>query len=269
MTAKIGRMLTGLCTTAMVFTAVSATVMAQEMPKTTTEHVKGEASVKTEQLSGTVAAVEGNDVLVRMSSGGFRNFIVPESRVFSIDGQDVSVHDLKPGTKLTATVTTTTTPVTERTTTIGTGKVWYVSGNTVILTLPNNENRMYKVTEDYKFNVHGQPASVHDLRKGMVISAQKIVEAPRTEVAANTTVTGHAPPPPKPVVAEAAPPRQEPTPTPAAAAPAPTPAAAPAEVAENKLPAKLPKTGSDLPLPGILGLLFVSAALLVRKVRLS
>jgi len=263
MTAKIGRMLTGLCTTAMVVTAVSATAMAnQNMPKTTSEQIKGASSVKTEQISGTVVAVEGNDLLVRMSSGGFRNFIVPESRTFTIDGQDVSVHDLKPGTRLTATITTTTTPVTERTTTIGSGKVWYVSGNTVIVTLPNNENRMYKVSEDYKFNVHGQPASVHDLRKGMVISAEKIVEEPRTEVASNTTVTGHAPPPPKPVVAAAsAPAKQEP-----AAAPAPAPA--PAEVAESKLPAKLPKTGSELPLVGILGVLFSGAALAIRKVRL-
>src|SRR3954452_16303523 len=250
MTAKISRILTGLSTTAMVFTAVSATVMAQQsMPKTTSEQTRGTASVITEQLKGTVVAVEGNDLLVRMSSGGFRTFNVPESRKFTIDGQDVSVHDLKPGTRLTATVTTTTTPVTERTTTVGTGKVWYVSGNTVVLTLPNNENRMYKVKEDYKFNVHGQPASVHDLRKGMVISAEKIVEEPRTEVAANTTGTGHAPPPPKPVVAAAsAPAKQEP-----AAAPAPAPA--PAEVAESKLPAKLPKTGSELPLVGILGVL--------------
>jgi len=267
MTTKIGRILTGLCTTAMVFTAASATVMAQQdMPKTTSEQIKGESSVKTEQLSGTVVAVEGNDLLVRMSSGGFRNFIVPESRKFTVDGQDVSVQDLKPGTRLTATVTTTTTPVTERTTTVGTGKVWYVSGNTVVLTLPNNENRMYKVNEDYKFNVHGQPASVHDLRKGMVISAQKIVEAPRTEVAANTTVTGHAPPPPKPVVAEAPAPAMH-EPAPAAAAPAPAPA--PTEVAESKLPAKLPKTGSQLPLAGIAGVLFIGAALVVHKVRLS
>jgi len=262
MTANIGRMLTGLCTTAMVFTAVSATVMAnQDMPKTTSEQIKGQSSVKTEQMSGTVVAVEGNDLLVRMSSGGFRNFIVPESRTFTIDGQDVSVHDLKPGTRLQATITTTTTPVTERTTTIGSGKVWYVSGNTVIVTLPNNENRMFKVSEDYKFNVHGQPASVHDLRKGMVVAAEKIVEEPRTEVASNTTVTGHAPPPPKPVVAEApAPARHEP-----AAAPAPAPA--PAEVAESKLPAKLPKTGTELPLAGILGVVFVGAALVLRKVR--
>jgi len=263
MTGKIGKMLTGLCTTAMVFTAVSATVMAQQgMPKTTTEQIKGASSAKTEQMSGTVVAVEGNDLLVRMSSGGFRNFIVPESRTFTIDGNDVSVHDLKPGTRLTATVTTTTTPVTERTTTVGSGKVWYVSGNTVIVTLPNNENRMYKVSDDYKFNVHGQPASVHDLRKGMVIAAEKIVEEPRTEVAANTTVTGHAPPPPKAAVAEApAPARHEAAP--AAAAPA-----APAEVAESKLPAKLPKTGSELPLAGILGVLFMGASLVVRKVRL-
>ena len=100
---------------------------------------------------------------------------------------------MKPGTKLKATVTTTTTPVTDRTTTVGTGKVWFVSGNTVILTLPNNENRMYKVAESYRFIIDGQKASVHDLRKGMTVSAEKIVEAPRTEIAQDTIVTGHAP----------------------------------------------------------------------------
>jgi len=72
MTAKIGRMLTGLCTTAMVFTAASAMVMAQQaMPKTTSEQMRGEASVKTEQLSGTVVTVEGNDLLVRSPRADF------------------------------------------------------------------------------------------------------------------------------------------------------------------------------------------------------
>src|SRR5438309_1402057 len=141
------------------------------MPTTTTEHVRGTPSHEgTEHLSGTVVQVEGNDLLVRMSTGGFRNFNVPESRKFLVDGQELSVHDLKPGTRLSATVTTTNTPVTERTTTVGTGKVWFVQGNTVILTLPNNENRMYKVQESYRFNINGQPATVHDLRKGMTVS---------------------------------------------------------------------------------------------------
>jgi LPXTG-motif cell wall-anchored protein len=173
---------------------------------------------------------------------------------------------LKPGTRLTATVTTTNTPVTERTTTVGSGKVWFVQGNTVILTLPNNENRMYKVQDSYRFNINGQKASVHDLRKGMTVSAEKIVESPKTEMASNMAVTGHAPPPPaepKPVVAENTAPAQE------EAAPAPAPAPAHAEVAETKMPAKLPKTGSQLPLAGVLGLLFTGASFCARKLRLN
>ena len=82
-----------------------------------------------------------------------------------MDGQELRLEQLKPGMKLQATVTTTVTPVTERTTTIGSGKVWYVSGNTLIVTLPNNENRTFKVDDLYRFNVGGQPASVHDLRR--------------------------------------------------------------------------------------------------------
>jgi LPXTG-motif cell wall-anchored protein len=266
MTTTIRKVLTQLGTTITVFTISSAIATAQQMPTTTTEHVKGAATETTQHLSGTVVQVDGNDLLVRMSTGGFRNFMVPESRKFMVDGQELSVHDLKPGTRLTATVTTTNTPVTERTTTVGSGKVWFVQGNTVILTLPNNENRMYKVQDSYRFNINGQKASVHDLRKGMTVSAEKIVESPKTEMASNMEVTGHAPPPPaepKPVVAENTAPAQE------EAAPAPAPAPAHAEVAETKMPAKLPKTGSQLPLAGVLGLLFTGASFCARKLRLN
>ena len=162
----------------------------QDMPKTTKEHIKGTATVKTELLKGVVTVVEGNNLEVRMSTGDIRIFNVPESRRFIVDGKELTVQELKPGTRLTATVTTTTTPVTERTTTVGTGKVWHVSGNTVILTLPNNENHMYKVQNSYRFNVNGEKATVHDLRKGMIVSAEKIVEEPKTEIASNTVVTG-------------------------------------------------------------------------------
>jgi hypothetical protein len=44
----------------------------------------------------------------------------------TLDGAVPTVGDLKPATKLKATVTATTTPVTNRTTTAGTGKVWFV-----------------------------------------------------------------------------------------------------------------------------------------------
>jgi hypothetical protein len=109
-----------------------------------------------------------------------------------IDGKSVTLKELQPGTKLTATTTTTTTPVTERTTTIGSGKVWYVSGNTVIVTLPDKENHVYTVDDNFKFTVNGRAAGVHDLRKGMTVSAQRIVEEPITQVAQNTVVTGQA-----------------------------------------------------------------------------
>lgn len=240
--------------------------VAQQMPQTSKEQIKGTASVTTQQLHGTVVYVEGNHLVVKMSTGEVRSFDVPESRRFIIDGKELTVSELKPGTKLTATVTTTTTPVTERTTTVGTGKVWYVIGNTVILTLPNNENRSYKVQESYRFLVDGKKASVHDLKKGMIVSAEKIVEEPRTEIASNTTVTGQAPPPPKPKVEVAqAPPPEMPKPAPAAApAPAPAPTPVPAEPAEAPAP-ELPKTGSPLPLVGMLGLLFTGSSLVLRK----
>jgi hypothetical protein len=177
------------------FTMASVTVTAQQqIPQTAKEVIKGTASIKTEQLQGTVEYVEGNTLLVRMTDGAIREFNVPESRKFIIDGREVTVHDLKPGTKLSAAVTTTVTPVTERTTTVGTGTVWWVGGKTVILKLPNGENKEYTVEDHYKFNIEGnKDATVFDLRKGMKVSAEKIVEEPRTEIVSNTIVTGQTP----------------------------------------------------------------------------
>jgi len=249
------------------------------MPQTSKKSIAGASSEKTEQLNGTVIAVDGNHLAVRMADGGIRTFNVPESRRFLIDGRELTVGQLKPGTKLTATVTTTTTPITDRTTTVGTGKVWFVSGNTVIITLPNNENRQYKVGENYRFNIGGEKASVHELRKGMTISAEKIVEEPRVEIASNIAVTGEAPPAPSPRVATAPPPVKPSalgtvaTPVPApvepsapvAAAPAPQPVH-PVEHAEAA-PAELPKTASPVPLIGLLGLGSLGASFLVRKLR--
>jgi LPXTG-motif cell wall-anchored protein len=263
------RVLTGLSLSLLLFAPFVAA--QQGMPQTTKKQIRGAATVTTEELRGTVAQVEGNKLVVRMSTGDIRLFNVPESRRFLIDGKELTVHDLKPGTKLAATVTTTETPVTERTTTVGTGKVWFVSGNTVILTLPNNENRSYKVEDSYRFTVNGAPATVHDLKKGMVISAQRIVEQPSTEIASNTVVTGQAPPPPpapKPVVAQAPPPPPSPRPTPppaTAPSPARPPEITPAVEQAANVPAKLPKTGSPLPLVGLLGLLFTGTSLVLRK----
>ena len=101
----------GLCTAPLVLG-----LMAQQpMPRTTTEKIKGVSSARSEHLRGTVVFVEGNRLVVKMASGGPQGtFETPESRRFIIDGREMTVGELKPGTKLTATVTTTTTPVLER-----------------------------------------------------------------------------------------------------------------------------------------------------------
>lgn len=265
MTYLLRRIPKGLFIAIIAVTVLAVMAAAQQMPRTTTERVAGTSSVKTEQLRGTVVYVEGNTLVVRMSNGEVKEFQPPADRKFVIDGKELTVGDLKPGTKLTATVTTTTTPVTERTTTVGTGKVFFVAPPTVILTLPNNENRMYKVDKNYRFNIGGQKASVFELRKGMVVSAEKIVETPKSEIASNVAVTGSAPPAPKPEVAQVER-RPAPAPTPEAR-PEPTAAPAPMEQAAAPPAKKLPPTGSPVPLIGAIGMLLTGAGLALQRFR--
>jgi LPXTG-motif cell wall-anchored protein len=212
-------------------------------------------------MNGEVVKVEGNTVVVKMSNGELRTFSnVPDSRRARVDGKGVGVRELQPGTKLTATITKTATPVTIRTTTVGAGRVWFVAGNSVILTLPSGENKQYTVQPDYKFIVNGSPATVYDLRPGMVVSAEKIVEEPSVDFATNARVVGQTPG--SPYTAPAA--------APSAAAPVPGRAAAPAGAAAptgTAAPARLPKTGSPVPLAGLLGLLFIGGSFAIRRFR--
>ena len=167
---------------------------AAQAPASQTDVTKGASTVSTEQVNGEVVQVDGNNLLVKLTSGELKTFKVPEDRKFVVDGKDLSVHDLKPGTTLSATVKTTTTSITVRTRSAISGKVWFAGPpNMVILTLPNGENKQYEVKDDVKFVVEGKPATVFDLRKDMVVNVEKIVEAPDVEITTATAVTGHAP----------------------------------------------------------------------------
>ena len=225
------RALVGSC--ALMIAAALATCPAAAQPTTTKSTSKTGATTTTKAMEGTVLAVDGNNLIVQMSTGEIRHIVASSSQRALIDGTQVAAKDLKVGTKLKATITTTATSVMDRTVTVGSGKVWYVAAPNVILTLPNGENRQYKASDDYKFIVDGRPATVFDLRKGMTVSAEKIVEEPRTVVTANTVITGELPPPvqtassPVPSAAPGSKPVPEPV-RPAEGAPAPTRAAEPA-----------------------------------------
>jgi LPXTG-motif cell wall-anchored protein len=271
------KVLMGFCTVLTVLILVTLTAAAQT---TSTSTVGSSTGVVTRQLSGTVAYVEGNTLVVKMASGEIRNFNIPDNTQFVIDGVTKTVGELQPGTVLNATVTTTTTSATERTIQTASGKVWYVGGTTVILTMANGQNKQFNVKGDYKFMVDGRPATVFDLRKGMMVTGEKITETPVSTIARNTKITGHAPvakaapveaaaPAPVRKAAPAAEPVAAPAPLVAKKAPAPAPAAAPVAPVASATPAKLPKTGSPLPLAGVLGMLFTGAGLALRKMRRS
>jgi hypothetical protein len=229
----------------------AVSMSAQVKSETTT--TSGQAAHETTVERGEVVLVNGNDLVIKMEDGTIRHFAnVPESARATVDGQQLGIHDLKPGMKLQRTLTITTTPKTITTVQTVTGKVWHISPpSSVILTLEDGTNQQFKIPKGQKFNVDGQMVDAWGLKKGMKVAATKVVEVPVTEVEHQKELTGSMPPPPPP------PPADQPILI-AAAAPEPAPAAPPAE---------LPKTASLLPLVGLVGSLALFVSFGLRAVR--
>ena len=88
---------------------VFAGVMMAQVAPTTVKHRDLETkSIQVER--GEVVYVSGNELVVKTESGEIRSFTVPDSARATVDGKELSVHDLKPGMKLQRTIVTTTTP---------------------------------------------------------------------------------------------------------------------------------------------------------------
>jgi hypothetical protein len=222
----------------------------------------GQSSQVVKVERGEVVAVQGNELIVRMADGSIRHFPnVPEAVKVTVEGKQLGIHDLKPGMKLQRTITTTTTPQTVTTIQTVTGKIWYVAPpNSLILTMENGTNQQFKIPPDQKFKVDGKMVDAFALRKGMQVSATKIVEVPVEITTRQKSVTGTMPePPPTPpadaalLIAEG-----DPTPTPPAPPSTETPAA----------PANpVPETGSYLPWVVLVALLLIVLLLAIRYIR--
>lgn len=224
--------------------AFSLPAAAQVKSTETAEH--GTPTKQVTVQRGEVVYVSGNNVVIKMEDGLLRDFYnVPESTTVTVDGKQLNVHQIKVGMKIEKQVITTTTPrVITKVETV-TGKVWHVNApSTVILTLEDGTNQSFKVPMNQKFTINGVETDVFGLKKGMVVSAQKVTEVPETVVTQQAKMTGTMPPPP---------------PAPKADVPVlifTAPAPAPVETASAEpAPTKLPKTASELPLLGLLGML--------------
>lgn len=247
---------------------VSAMMLAQV--KTETSKEQGQPTVETKVERGEVVYVSGNDLVVKMEDGQIRNFPhVPDSARVSVDGKELSVHDLKPGMKLERTITTTSTPQTVTAVEKVTGKVWFVNPpNVVVLRLQDGTNQQFTIPRGQKFTVDGKEVDAFGLRKGQEVSATRVTTTKESVTSEQRKVTGEMPPPPQvPTEAMTGPVLIVVTKEPAATAP---------EVAQAKPPAppseappateKIPQTASDLPLLGFMGMLVLLSGVVARAV---
>lgn len=236
---------------AVALTLVAARANAQDTTTTSVRH--GAPSHEYQVRNAEIVYVEGNDLVLKLESGKVEHMIVPSDEKFGIDGREVTVSDLKAGTKLTQTITTSTTPRYVNTVRTLKGKVWHVNApGSVILTLPDGTNQIYKVPSHAKFTINGQQKTVFDLRKGMNIEATIVTDEPQTVVAQTKATIGRSPLPATPPMLGVLLIHKAPS--------------LPDEVASNVSTehgdgfATLPNTASSLPWAGLLGVLSMASS---------
>ena len=169
------------------------TAAAQDSTVTTITH--GQPSFETKVKNAEIVYVEGNDLVLKLENGRVEHLIVPDSDKFTIDGREVTVQELVPGTKLTQTITTTTTPHYVNSVRTIEGKVWHVNAPTsLILSLPDNKNQIFDVPSHAKFTIDSKEKTVFDLRKGMKIKATVVTDEEYTVVEQTKLAYGQAQP---------------------------------------------------------------------------
>lgn len=248
----------------LVFLTCSAPLWAQD---TKTESVRHHAqSYETKVRNAKIVYVEGNDLVLKLENGTVEHLVVPDSDRFNVDGKSLTVGELTPGTTLTQTITTVTSPRTVNTVRVLKGKIWHITKpHTVILTLPDGTNHSYTIPKHAKITIDGKPATQFELKKGQTLQATIVTDEPQTVVAETKTVVGQAPPATPPMLGvllfEQTAPRVVPTLGPEAPSEPVTVASA-----ETVAPV-LPKTASPLPLLGLLGFSAIVLSLGVRAIR--
>ena len=223
------RTISRVCLVAIVLALTAAVSQAQQ------------STTSTQTKKFEVLAVDGSQLVVKLPEGT-RELTVPDDFRFTVDGRELSVRELKPGMKGTATITTRTTVTPVTVTEVKNGTVMQAGGGSILVrtdqgfkmfTQGDVDKRGVKILRD------GQPAQISDFRENDRLTATIITSKPpkiMTERQVNATLA-------KPAVATAT--SGTSAATRAAAPAASTPAAEPSTGAA---PRKLPKTASAWPM---------------------
>ncbi|HEY6507925.1 MAG TPA: hypothetical protein VIY56_07915 [Vicinamibacterales bacterium] len=218
-----------------------------------------------------VIGVDGSTLVVRLPEGT-REIAVPADFRFTVNGQQLSVRELRPGMKGTATITTRTTVTPVTVTEVRNGTVAATAGSSIIVRTDTGvqsfsqgevDKRGVKVFRD------GVPVQLTQLRTGDRLSAVIVTSQPprvvtEKEVQATTAAAAAATAAPTATRAAAAPGSSAPAAAPAArTSPAPAAAAAPAAAPAPAPRTALPQTASSWPLLGLASALALAAGLVL------
>jgi len=182
--------------------AMSKAVLAAAVVGLTSVAALAQQSTTSQTKTFEVLAVQGNQLVVSLPEGT-RELTVADDFRFTVNGQQLSVRELRPGMKGTATITTRTTVTPVTVTEIKSGTVAYASGGTIIVRTDEGIKSFTQGDVDkrgVKIMRSGKPAQVSDFRQGDRLSATIITSRPpqvmtEKEVQANlaTSAGGGAP----------------------------------------------------------------------------
>ncbi len=249
------------------------------------------AQTTTNIENGTVVNVGENMIVIRDSKGAMKEYDVAPDFSATVDGKPMGLKDIKPGMKITAAIKTVNTPVAVQTTELKNAKVIKNAG-ALLYVRESDGIHSYNVPGGFRFNIAGANLRLEDLQQGQVLNAtivhtargtateQEVASASATDEAAKAAAAKAAAD--KAAADRAAADRaaKDKAAADAAAARAAADARAKADAeaaaakaasdaaaAQQAMAKSLPKTASQVPMTGALGVLCLGlgAALTLRR----
>jgi hypothetical protein len=154
---------------------------------------RAQTTSASEMKTFEVIEVEGNTLVVRLPEGT-KELTVPDDFRFTVNGQQMSVHQLKAGMKGTATITTRTTLVPVTVTEVKNGTVAVATGSAIIVRTPEGVKSFTQSDVDkrgVKIMLDGRLVQVNELHQGDRLTATIITSLPPkvvTEQEVNATL---------------------------------------------------------------------------------